>query len=174
MLTLNCAYTESQPLSSRWRALAHSHARSINLHHDERVKKNISKNLLNMFSAVHVLVGRSAYADVELHEEFATEISDIAETTVKLSCMIKEKIMSTNYDIRFKMPGHKFDAAVTDDYFEGASSGEILCTVEIGLQMQTGGKDSRERSASAGKSIDILLKPKVVTYDSALRYLADS
>lgn len=153
--------------------MAHSYGRAAFQNYDEAVKEHISKSLSEFFFSVHALVGRSTIPDSKLREEIASELNDIAGTTLELSLMITEKTMSAKYEVYSIAPGHKFSGAIMEDVFGGDGRSEhTLCTVGLGLVQVVRAAKGSESSGEPSGGEKVLLKPKVVALDSARHFLA--
>jgi hypothetical protein len=152
--------SEPQPTSSRWRALAHSHARSAYLTtgpsiHDEATQ--LSTHLRGV-QAILSLAGCSSPDGASrpaLRARFGEALERISGSTTALARVLAEEVMSAKYEVVGVLRDDDGARSATDsgfaeeapdavvfcehtmrDVFEGAAGAEhakVVCVTELGL-----------------------------------------
>ncbi|KAL5525946.1 hypothetical protein ACEPAG_7284 [Sanghuangporus baumii] len=148
--------SESLAAALRWRALTYTHSTSNR--RSENVKNVSTKyveDLAYHFQSVFVLAGeKNSSAFISRIHEVVAE-SEINESAMSMSEMLKTKLFSVFLDIDMVYPSTIFREDImeveTNSALDAVRARPVLCTLEIGL---------REVPLQA-KSGRILLKPKV-------------
>ncbi|KIY67290.1 hypothetical protein CYLTODRAFT_411251 [Cylindrobasidium torrendii FP15055 ss-10] len=166
---------ESQPMSSRWRALTHRHIHTMYPYLSDYSVNELSETMYRWTADILYIAGcpttdRTALSSREgMRTRFAEQISRIAKTVARLAQVTREEIMSTRFEIIAVENDGAFDARRMCDAFGeyGSSRGSILITTEVGLRCNTR-RDSTQSSSTEGTAAvheieqRILLQPKVV------------
>ena len=96
---------------------------------------------------------------------FGSQVKRISKSACRIAQIIREEIMSTNFEVVGADSGRTFDAQEMVDAFEdyGTPRGAVLCTTELGLRCSTR-KAPAEPSGSQEEIIErrLLLRPKVI------------
>ncbi|TDL19909.1 hypothetical protein BD410DRAFT_821993 [Rickenella mellea] len=159
---------EPQATAARWRALTHSHIRSLTPTIDEHAKKDMVDKTLVEASNILAVSGYGQVQDIveDLKSRYLDQIRSIAEAAYRIAVVVREGTMSTDFQVTFIEHSRTFSSDRMDNVYEGygSSRGTVLCTTELGLRCFTQrGTDARSR-ADDGFVVDRLdvLKPKVV------------
>ncbi|KAF8126934.1 hypothetical protein EV363DRAFT_1517742 [Boletus edulis] len=97
---------------------------------------------------------------------FGSQVKRISKSACRVAQIIREEIISTNFEVIGADSGRTFDAQEMVDAFEdyGTPRGTVLCTTELGLRCSTNKATNLEPSASREENIErrLLLRPKVI------------
>lgn len=156
---------ELQPTSARWRALTH--------HHIYELTPNVGKTAIDDVTdstkrGVANILAAAGLGEVEEHvvaleSDFESNLRRIASSASRISKVIRECTVSTEFRVMFVEPGKDFNPATMEDLYDGLvgqSSGRVLCTTEIGLHCLT----NVRKDEMDGNNIErkIVLKPRVL------------
>jgi hypothetical protein len=149
--------------------LTHRSIHKIQSDLDQHAAKEIADVILRWSSQILLISGclnSDTMRDV-LQDRFGEQVRRIAKAVCKLAHVIKEDILSTNFDIIAVGRDDAFDARLMSDTFgdHGTSRGPVLCTTELGLRCSTrkgtsGGSINAEAEGFIEKRL--LLRPKVL------------
>ncbi|KAI6042887.1 hypothetical protein EDC04DRAFT_2891458 [Pisolithus marmoratus] len=178
-ITLTQIYTrmfqsEPQPISSRWRALAHKHIHELHPELRNYAVNEMTDTILRWTLDVFLICGctnpqPNPASREAFHTRFQSQVKRISKNACTLAQISREEIMSANFEVVGAESGGTFDAQEMVDVFEdyGVSKGAVLCTTELGLRCSTR-KATTETTAPEGHiERRLLLRPKVVL-DSAM------
>lgn len=161
---------EPQPTSSRWRALAHKHIHELHPELGDYAVNEMTETIFRWSFDLFLICGSSSpHSSPSSREVFRTrfgsQVKRISKSACRIAQIIREEIMSTNFEVIGADSGRAFDAQEMVDAFEdyGSPRGAVLCTTELGLRCSTR-KATAEPSASREESIErrLLLRPKVI------------
>ena len=167
-LIANIYTIEPQPTSSRWRALAHRYLHALYPGLEVHAINELVESILNWTSGVLFIAGATSESGQNPREalqiHFGARVHHIAQTVSKLARVMREDIMSTNFEVVLVEHGEVFDARRMADAFAdyGASTGAILCTTELGLGCSTRRACGLPNSEPAAVERRLLLQPKVL------------
>jgi len=157
--------TEPQATSARWRALAHSHLRALTANFEDialtDIVDNIAKGVANILAA-------SGYGAVDAKMEqvrhrFEGKMRHLAHTAYKISLIVREGTMSTDFQPLFIEHSREFDQENMENVYAGygSSRGTVFCTTELGLRCYTHRDDDPTNDKRAIDKL-VVLKPRVV------------
>ncbi|KAI0034230.1 hypothetical protein K488DRAFT_77385 [Vararia minispora EC-137] len=160
--------SEPQATSSRWRALTLAHIRNLNPQLEEMAVNEFVNVILRAWADIFVLCSCTS-ADIALasldalRARFGQQTARIAASACKLARVVKEDIMSTNFELLFVEQGAPFvPDEMTNAYAGfGAARGAVLCTTELGLQCLTRKRVKRDCEEDETTARTLLL-PKVI------------
>ncbi|KAF9030864.1 hypothetical protein BDZ89DRAFT_1064427 [Hymenopellis radicata] len=166
---------ESQPTSSRWRALTHRHIHTMYPYLNDYSINELSETMYRWSSDILFIAGcptsdRYALSTRDgMRAKFGDQIKRISRTVSHLAQVTREEIMSTRFEIVAIENDGGFDSRRMMDAFGeyGSSRGAILITTEVGLRCSTR-KDIPENAGESGSAPvpeveqRLLLQPKVV------------
>ncbi|KAH8832714.1 hypothetical protein DL96DRAFT_1811307 [Flagelloscypha sp. PMI_526] len=146
---------EPQPVASRWRSLTHQHIRALHPDMDEIATDEMTETILRW--AADVLVISGCPDSHTLKSRFASQLKRITWSVARLTKVLREEIMSTNFDIFAIEGGQGFEHNLMKDAFGEYSrtSGSVLTTTELGVRCLT-------RMPDGSPERRVLLLPKVV------------
>lgn len=158
-----------QPTSARWRSLTHRHIHSMYPYLADYAVNDLAESIFRWTSDIYLIAGCSQSDPHSLatrdgmRSRFGEQVRHIAKAAFKLSQLVREEIMSTNFDVTVVNCGHPFEGQGMKDAFGdyGASKGAILATTELGLRCATR-KDRTTQDGAGEVEARILLTPKVV------------
>jgi hypothetical protein len=159
---------EPQAASARWRALTIAHLRAVNPRLEEAAVQDFITQILRAWADVFALCGVAPFEltlDV-LKQRFGEQTQRVVRSACALARVLHEDIMSTNFEVVLSEQGRAFDPACMANAFGtfGESSGEVLCTTELGLRCVTR-KNARvavDGLLEGGFDSTMLLLPKVI------------
>jgi hypothetical protein len=163
-------YLEPQPTSSRWRALAHKHIHQLHPELDDYAVNEMTETIFRWSFDLFLICGSTSPQSNQSSREafrtrFGSQVKRISKSACRIAQIIREEIMSTNFEVIGADSGRTFDAQEMVDVFEdyGTPRGAVLCTTELGLRCSMR-KATAEPSASREESIErrLLLRPKVI------------
>lgn len=156
---------EPQPTSSRWRSFAHRHIHSLYPTLTDYSVNEMSETIIRWTCDILTVAGTtdSHMSSREgLRSRFGDQIRRIARCVSRLEHVMREEIMSTNFDIVSVGYGDVFNGRIMADVFGdvSVSRGHVLATTELGLKCTT----RRDGNGSDNGTIEqrLLLPPKVV------------
>ena len=156
---------EPQPTSSRWRALAHKHIHRIHSDLDDYTVREMTQTIHRWSIDLFLICGSTSPSHDAFRKRFETQVTCISKSACRIARIIREEIMSTNFEVVGVDSGRTFDAQQMTDAFEncGTSEGTVLCTTELGLRCSTQ-KGTMEPSGSSQENVErrLLLRPKVI------------
>ncbi|KAI0316058.1 hypothetical protein OF83DRAFT_298888 [Amylostereum chailletii] len=168
--------TEPQATSSRWRALTLAHIRSLNPQLEDMAANEFVVQILRAWAEVFILCGCTspdvALASLDaLRARFGRQLQRIAHGACNLARVVKEQIMSTNFDVLFVDQGTPFAAAEMTNAYAGygGARGPVLCTTELGLQCVT--RKRMKPGADADETVERMLLPPKVILESVAQVL---
>ncbi|KAG9314966.1 hypothetical protein JVU11DRAFT_4075 [Chiua virens] len=172
-ITLTQLYThmfqsEPQPTSSRWRALAHKHIHGLHPELGDYAVNEMTETIFRWSFDLFLVCGStSPQSNPSSREAFRTrfgsQVKCISKSACRIAQIIKEGIMSTNFEVIGADSGRMYDAQEMVDAFEDYETpkGTVLCTTELGLRCSTH-KISAEPSQEEIIERRLLLPPKVI------------
>lgn len=161
---------EPQPTSSRWRALAHKHIHELHPELGDYAVNEMTETIFRWSFDLFLVCGSTSPQSNQSSREafrtrFGSQVKRISKSACRIAQIIREEIMSTNFEVIGADSGRAFDAQEMVDAFEdyGAPRGAVLCTTELGLRCSTR-KATAEPSTSREETIErrLLLRPKVI------------
>lgn len=173
-------HPESQPTSSRWRALTHSHIRSLSPNIDALATSEVTDTCLRGIANVLSAAGAQDPLDTLLTRAstlYRAQLRRIAELANRFSFILREGTMSTDFQPLFVESVRDFNPATMENLYAsahgtgseggnagmGISRGRVLCTTEIGLQCLTQkGREGSKDINSQTIERRVVLKPRVV------------
>ncbi|KAF8554472.1 hypothetical protein OG21DRAFT_1508910 [Imleria badia] len=162
--------SEPQPTSSRWRALAHKHIHELHPELGEYAVNEMTETIFRWSFDLFLICGSTSPQSSPSSREafrtrFGSQVKRISKSACRIAQIVKEEIMSTNFEVIGADSGRTFDAQEMVDAFEdyGTPRGAVLCTTELGLRCSTR-KGFTEPSTSREENIErrLLLRPKVI------------
>lgn len=190
---------EPQATSARWRALTHRSIRMLYPGLEEYAITELVATMLRWSSTIFALAGSSPTLEPSPALVPSTQLRRIAEAVYRLARVTREEILSTGFEVVLVDSGETFNEGAMSNkmkHYEeviaaddseivqsqstvrsgggranGADTGKVLCTTELGLRCVT--RKSKSGSAASEDNVEepfesrILLLPKVVL-DSAL------
>ncbi|KAI5888872.1 uncharacterized protein SCHCODRAFT_02512082 [Schizophyllum commune H4-8] len=157
---------EPQPTSSRWRSYAHRHIHSLYPTLTEYSVNEMTETIIRWTCDILTVAGTSdphVSSREGLRSRFGDHIRRIARCVSRLEHVMREEIMSTNFDIVSVGYGDVFNGRIMADVFGdvSVSRGHVLATTELGLKCTT----RRDGTGSDNGTIEqrLLLPPKVVS-----------
>ncbi|KAI0734110.1 hypothetical protein C8Q72DRAFT_873183 [Fomitopsis betulina] len=191
--------SEPQATSARWRALTHRSIRMLYPGLEEYAITELVATMLRWSSTIFALAGSSPTLEPSPALVPSTQLRRIAEAVYRLARVTREEILSTGFEVVLVDSGETFNEGAMSNkmkHYEeviaaddseivqsqstvrsgggranGADTGKVLCTTELGLRCVT--RKSKSGSAASEDNVEepfesrILLLPKVVL-DSAL------
>lgn len=161
---------EPQPTSSRWRALAHKHIHELHPELGDYAVNEMTETIFRWSFDLFLVCGSTSPQSNQSSREafrtrFGSQVKRISKSACRIAQIIREEIMSTNFEVIGADSGRAFDAQEMVDAFEdyGTPRGAVLCTTELGLRCSTR-KATAEPSTSREETIErrLLLRPKVI------------
>jgi len=150
--------------------LTHRHIQELHPRLEEFAVNDLIETIFRWSSDIFIISGASNPQNTSslegLRARFGTQVRRIANAVFKLAKIMREEIMSTNFDVVAVEHGQDFDINEMTDAFEdyGTSVGAVLCTTDLGLscstRRSTGGLGPREQEGYVDRRL--LLRPKVV------------
>ena len=163
-------FLEPQPTSSRWRALAHKHIHELHPELGDYAVNEMTETIFRWSFDLFLVCGSTSPQSNQSSREafrtrFGSQVKRISKSACRIAQIIREEIMSTNFEVIGADSGRAFDAQEMVDAFEdyGTPRGAVLCTTELGLRCSTR-KATAEPSTSREETIErrLLLRPKVI------------
>lgn len=174
--------SEPQPTSSRWRALTHSHIRSLSPNIDSLATSEVTDTCLRGIANVLSAAGAPDPLDALLTRAstlYRAQLRRIAELANRFSFVLREGTMSTDFQPLFVESVREFNPSMMENLYasaagtsseagsgavmNGTSRGRVLCTTEIGLQCLTNkGRDNGKEFNAQTIERRVVLKPRVV------------
>ncbi|KAF8440444.1 hypothetical protein L210DRAFT_3401275 [Boletus edulis BED1] len=163
--------SEPQPTSSRWRALAHKHIHGLHPELADYAVNEMTDTIFRWSLDLFLICGYTGpQSNPSFREAFRTrfgsQVKRISKSACRVAQIIREEIISTNFEVIGADSGRTFDAQEMVDAFEdyGTPRGTVLCTTELGLRCSTNKATNLEPSASREENIErrLLLRPKVI------------
>jgi hypothetical protein len=157
-------------MSSRWRSLTHKFVYSSTPGLQKHAFGELVETIFRWSLDILVVAGsthaenNSSLKDT-LRSRFNAQVEHIARAVCKLAQVIREEIMSKNFEVLAVDHGGTFDSKRMADMFGdyGPSRGAILCTTELGLNAATR-RSVGNLNVDSEDTIErqLLLQPKVV------------
>lgn len=163
-------FLEPQPTSNRWRALAHKHIHELHPELADYAVNEMTETIFRWSFDLFLICGNTTLqSHASFRESFRTrfgsQVKRISKSACRIACIIREEIMSTNFEVIGADSGRAYDAQEMVDVFEdyGTPRGAVLCTIELGLRCSTR-NPIVEQSASREEATErrLLLRPKVI------------
>lgn len=161
---------EPQPASSRWRALAHKHIHELHPELADYAVNEMTETIFRWAFDLFLICGStSPQSNLSSREafrsRFGSQVKRISKSACRIAQIIREEIMSTNFEVIGADSGRTFDAQEMVDAFEdyGTPKGTVLCTTELGLRCSTR-KAIADPLTSREENTErrLLLRPKVI------------
>lgn len=159
---------EPQATSARWRALTLGHLRTLNPRLEDGAVQDFITQILRAWADVLILCGctPSEVTLDKLRTRFGAQTQRVIRSACALAQILHEDVMSTNFEVILSEQGRNFDPSSMINAFGtfGESSGEVLCSTELGLRCVT----KRNARAAADGLVEgcvdstMLLLPKVI------------
>ena len=158
---------EPQPTSAKWRSLTHRHIHDLQPGLDQRVISELAQVIFRWSSNVFLISGCTPNPDNvcdNLQAHFGEQVQRIASAVCKLAHVIKEDIMSTNFDIIAVDRSEKFDGKDMCDALgdHGVSGETVLCTTQLGLRCLTRKSPGGPEKTEGAVERRLLLRPRVL------------
>ncbi|KAG5647360.1 hypothetical protein DXG03_000428 [Asterophora parasitica] len=165
-------FTEPQPTSSKWRALAHRHLHAMHAQLAEHAITDLCDTILRWSADIFIIAGCMSYetgttsSKDGLRLRFGDQVRRIAKAVTRLARVTREEIMSTCFDVIAVNQHDAFDSNRMTDAFGDyvPSHGGILATIELGLRCTTRLRGSEPLEAHDDVTLEqrMILQPKVV------------
>jgi len=164
--------TELQPTSARWRALTHRHIYELTPNIGKTAVNDVVDATMRGVANILTAAGLGEVDDhvAVLQSDFEPNLRRIASSASRVSRVIRECTVSTEFHAVFVEPGKDFNPLTMENLYDGygEAKGRVLCTTEMGLQCFT----NTRKDEGDGNSIErrVVLKPKVLL-ESVLQLL---
>lgn len=164
---------EPLPVATRWRALTRAYHRlAIADAGSDAGERHMHYNLAGLAFILRTAGCKDpAVPDAgTLRILFGVQVQRIVQMGHELATVVRERIVSTDFDVVAEAPGVPFDPATMDTVFgakqrggdEGGAAAAVVCTVELGLQCTTRAVAGEGTAQDVQMQCRLLVKPKVV------------
>lgn len=150
--------------------MAHRHIHELHPELSDYAMNEMTETIFRWSFDLFIICGStSPHSNLSSREAFRTrfgsQVKCISKSACRIAKIIREEIMSTNFEVVGADSGRTFEAQEMVDAFEdyGTSKGTVLCTTELGLRCSTR-KATAEPTAPREENIErrLLLRPKVI------------